>query len=255
MQSQKMPIIYLGHGSPTNSIEDNNWTSEWRRLGEYLPKPKSILCLSAHFATRGSIVVDVEEPETIHDFYGFPEEMYLIKYPAPGSPALANRVLDLIKDASTTSKWGLDHGAWSLLVHLYPEADIPVVQLSLDLSISANEQMNIGKRLRPLREEGVLILGSGNVVHNLRRMNPGMSEPYSWALEFDKSVANLIKSSDYESLQYYMSLPGATESVPTNEHFVPLLYVLGAVDTTDKLSIICQDYPFASLSMTGFIFQ
>ena len=252
MTDHRMPLLFLGHGSPTNAMEQNAWTAQWRALGEQLPRPKAILCLSAHFAGTGSHVVTVEAPETIHDFYGFPQEMYRLNYPAPGSPQLAQRVLELLPEAQPTAEWGLDHGAWSVLMHLYPQADIPVVQLSLDLGLPADRQMDIGRRLAPLRGEGVLLLGSGNVVHNLRRISPGR-EPFPWAVDFDEAVTGLVTSGDFAGVQRYMDLPGARDSVPTNEHFVPLLYILGAAQPGEKARAFCRDYVFASLSMTGFV--
>jgi len=249
----KMPLIFVGHGSPMNALEDNAWTQTWQNLGQEMPRPKGILCLSAHFAGGKSLVVDVEKPETIHDFYGFPQELFDMRYPAPGEPSLAQRVTELFADAQETDRWGLDHGAWSVLVHLYPKADIPVVQLSLNLGLSGEEQLEIGHRLSPLREEGVLIFGSGNVAHNLRSMNPRMPEPFPWAKSFDQAVHERVMAGDLQGLADYMNLPGARESVPTTEHFVPLLYTLGAMDQGEKARVFNQDYVYASLSMTGYV--
>ncbi len=249
-----MPALFLGHGSPTNAFEQNRFTDVWQQLGKTLPRPKAILCISAHFYQNQSLVVTVDEPETIHDFYGFPQVMYEYHYKAPGSPALAQRVQELLSEAKPTGKWGLDHGAWSVLAHLYPKADIPVVQLSIDLSLSAKEQMDIGRRLSPLREEGVLILGSGNVVHNLRRVNM-QSPPYPWADAFDQAIHGKMMAGDFSALEDYMSLPGAMESVPTNDHFVPLLYVLGAARSDEKVSAYCYERTFASLSMTSYLLE
>ncbi|MDD4081153.1 MAG: 4,5-DOPA dioxygenase extradiol [Eubacteriales bacterium] len=249
----RMPLLFAGHGSPMNALEDNAWTAAWEALGRELPRPKAILCLSAHFAGSKSLVVNVGKPETIHDFYGFPQELFDARYEAPGSPQLARRVTELFSDARGTDRWGLDHGAWSVLIRMYPQADIPVVQLSLNLSLKGEEQMAIGKKLRPLRDEGILILGSGNVAHNLRRINPRMKEPFPWARAFDEAVYERMMSGDYAGIADFMALPGAHESVPTTEHFVPLPYVLGAADKEEKVRVFSQDYVFASLSMTGYL--
>ena len=251
----RMPTLFVGHGTPMNAIENNQFTVVWKSLARDLPKPKSILCFSAHYAGDESLVVTADKPQTIHDFYGFPEELNRKQYPAPGSPSLAHRVMDLFPDARPTKDWGIDHGAWSVLCQMYPGADIPVVQISLHLALPGAEMMAIGRRLRPLRDEGVLILGSGNVAHNLRRMSFGQSEPFPWARAFDEKVRELVKNRQYDLIADYMTLPGARESVPTNEHFVPLLYVLGASDEHDTPVPFCAEYVFGSLSMTGYIFS
>lgn len=250
--SNRMPLLFIGHGSPMNALEDNPYARYWRALAETLPWPKAILCLSAHFAGERSLVVDAEHPETIHDFWGFPEALHAMQYPAPGSPALADRVCELFPAAEKTERWGLDHGAWSVLCRMWPEADIPVVQLSLNLALPGEEQLAIGRALVPLREEGVLLLGSGNVAHNLRRMDPVVKAPFSWARQFDEAVRERVLAKDYAALAGYMDLPGARESVPTTEHFVPLLYVLGAADDKDTPESFLAEYVFGSLSMTGF---
>ncbi|MDD3571642.1 MAG: 4,5-DOPA dioxygenase extradiol [Eubacteriales bacterium] len=250
---RRMPLLFVGHGSPMNALEDNAWTEAWNALGRELPRPTAVLCLSAHFAGSKSLVVNVPEPEIIHDFYGFPKALFDVRYPAPGSPLLARRVTELFGEAEETDRWGLDHGAWSVLTHMYPRADIPAVQLSLDLSLRGEEQMAIGRKLQPLRDEGVLILGSGNVAHNLRRINPRMREPFPWARDFDEAVYARIMAGDYQGIADYMALPGAEESVPTTEHFVPLPYILGAADKGEKAQVINRDYVFASLSMTGYL--
>ncbi len=253
MLTPLMPVVFLGHGSPMNALEQNTYTDAWQQLGQNLPRPKAILCLSAHFAGDGSLAVTVDKPQTIHDFYGFSQQLFDMQYPAPGSPALAQRVMELLPEARATDKWGLDHGAWSVLVHLYPRADIPVVQLSLDLSLQPEQQMALGARLALLREEGVLILGSGNVVHNLRLVNPRMQQPFPWALDFDRAIADLVQAGDFAGVAKWPSLPGARESVPTTEHYVPLLYVLGAAGQGELVKTLCQQYVFGSLSMTGFV--
>ena len=248
----RMPLLFIGHGSPMNAIEDNDFTVAWRRLGEALPRPKAILCLSAHFTARGSFAVGVRQPETIHDFYGFPKALFDIDYPAPGDPELARRVQSLLPNGQLSGEWGIDHGAWSVLRHMYPQADVPVVQLSLDLALSPAEQIALGRALRPLRDEGVLILGSGNVAHNLGRMNPAAAGPTTWAAAFDEAIRNLVLAGDLEGLARYTSLPGTSRSVPTTEHFVPLLYVMGASYPQEPVEVFNQTYVYGSLSMTSY---
>jgi 4,5-DOPA dioxygenase extradiol len=249
-----MPLAFVGHGSPMNAMEDNAWTAAWEGLAKRIPRPRAILCLSAHFVTRGLYVVKAKEPKTIHDFYGFPKEMYALRYPAPGSPELAEQAADLLKgQCKATEEWGLDHGAWSMLKRMYPEADIPAVQLSLDLSLTAEEQMRIGERLRPLRSEGVLILGSGNIVHNLREIIMGRPEPFPWALSFGEGVHELVLGGDYGKAAGYERIPGSLQSIATREHFIPLLNVLGAADKGDKAEAFNHDYLWGSMSMTGYL--
>lgn len=254
MQKNKglMPLVFAGHGSPMNALEDNAWTQAWQALARELPRPRAILCLSAHFAGEGSLVVSAEEPQTIHDFYGFPQALFDVRYPVPGSAELAGRVRALYPQARETTRWGIDHGAWSVLMHMYPEADIPVVQMSLDLPLSGEAQLAAGKALSPLRGEGVLILGSGNIAHNLRLIAPGREEPFPWARAFDEAVYDRVMGGNWTGLADYMALPGARESVPTTEHFVPLLYVLGAAEEGEEPRCFNRDYVFGSLSMTGY---
>lgn len=253
--SGRMPLVFVGHGSPMNAIEENAYSAHWRALADTLPAPRAILCVSAHFVTQGTQVVGVEQPETIHDFWGFPKALYDITYPAPGAPALASRVQQLLPDAAITQRWGLDHGAWSVLRRMWPQADIPVAQLSVDVGLPGDQQLRIGRQLAPLRDEGVLILGSGNVAHNLRLIDPGMTTPFAWARAFDEAVRQRVLERRYGELANYMALPGARESVPTTEHFVPLLYVLGAADALDTPEAFLPEYVFGSLSMTGFVLR
>jgi len=249
-----MPLAFIGHGSPMNALEDNAWTRAWRQLAEELPRPRAILCLSAHFTTKGLYAVSAERPRTIHDFYGFPRELFEVSYQAPGSPELASRAVSLLENrAGLTEDWGLDHGAWSVMRVMYPEADIPVVQLSLDLGLPARAQLGIGKALTPLRDEGIFILGSGNVVHNLREIRPGQETPFPWALAFGEAIHRLVLDGDYEALADYQALEGSGPSVNSSEHFVPLLQVLGAATGADRARAINHDYVWGSLSMTGYV--
>lgn len=248
----RMPLLFIGHGSPMNAIEENDFTRAWRQLGEALPRPKAILCLSAHFTSRGNYAVGLRQPETIHDFYGFPKALFDMEYSAPGDPALARRVQAMLPNGQLSGEWGIDHGAWSVLVHMYPKADVPVVQLSLDLTLSPSDQLTLGQALRPLRDENVLILGSGNVVHNLGRMNPAAKGPTTWAAAFDAAVCDLVMTGDLEGLAHYTTLPGVIRSVPTTEHFVPLLYVMGASYAKEPIRVFNQSYVSGSLSMTSY---
>jgi len=252
--AHKMPLLFIGHGSPMNAVEENAWTARWAELGKRLPRPEAILCLSAHYVTRELFAVNVPNPQTIHDFYGFPPLLYQIRYPAPGSPALASRAVSLLNGkAALTDEWGLDHGAWSVLRVMYPQADVPVVQLSLDLRLGAQEQFGIGAALRPLREEGVLIMGSGNIVHNLREIRTNQALPFPWARSFGEAIHALVLGGNYEGVCAYGSLPGSRESVPTSEHFLPLLNILGAADEKDHALSFNHDYHWGSLSMTGYV--
>lgn len=251
--SSLMPLLFIGHGSPMNAIEDNPFSQTWRKLGQQLPKPQAILCLSAHYTTRGHFATGNEQPPTIHDFYGFPQALFAQQYPAPGSPALAQEVVSLSGAGSGISlDWGLDHGTWSVLLHLFPKADIPVVQLSLDLSLTPKQQMEVGRRLSSLRKKGILIMGSGNIVHNLRTATPAMKDPYPWAVQFGDAIDEMVLQGKHDGIANYQTLPGAAQSVPTTEHFVPLLYILGAADKQDKPTHFNHAYTFGSLSMTGY---
>lgn len=224
-----MPAVFAGHGSPMNALEDSAARRAWAALGERLPKPRAILCVSAHWETEGVAVTAAEKPETIHDFGGFPRELYEMTYPAPGSPALAGRVAELLEQEAPAldPRRGLDHGAWSVLVAMYPKADVPVVQLSLDRTLTGPEHFKLAKKLAPLRGEEVLVLGSGNIVHNLGLYDPRRREPYEWAARFDAKVKALTSSGDFETLAEYDALgPDAELAIPTPEHYLPLLYVL-----------------------------
>jgi 4,5-DOPA dioxygenase extradiol len=230
--SPHLPALFLGHGTPMNALLTNRYTEAWTTIAADLPKPRAVLCISAHWYTRGSALTINTAPRTIHDFGGFPPELYQVAYPAPGDPALARRVQELIAPipSELSEEWGLDHGTWSVLRHMYPHADVPVVQLSIDATRAAGWHFDIGRRLAPLREEGVLILGSGNVVHNLYvYAREGSAEPLPWAQNFEKVTRELMLAGDYAPLIDYPRLGrDAMLSIPTPEHYLPLLYVLGA---------------------------
>ena len=246
-----MPALFVGHGSPMNALEDNAFTRAWRAVAAALPRPRAVLCVSAHWETDGPRVTAQLQPRTIHDFYGFPPELFRVQYPAPGAQALAERVVALgaAHGAARDTGWGIDHGAWSVLIRMYPEADVPVVQLSLDTGLSPAEHFALARALRPLRDEGVLLLGSGNIVHNLRLIR-WEDVAYDWATEFDSKVAQRIERQDDAALVDYRSLgPGAALAVPTDEHYLPLLYVLAQRDPAEKITFFAEGVTLGSISM------
>jgi len=246
----RMPVLFVGHGSPMNAIEENEFSRAWIAAGASLPRPKAILCVSAHWETEGTLVTAMESPRTIYDFYGFPPELYAMKYPAPGSPELAERVIKLLGPAAGVDlEWGLDHGTWSVLARLFPKADVPVVQLSLDVRKSPQEHYDTGARLKVLRDEGVLILGSGNIVHNLRIML-WEDKAYDWALEFDEKVKGWILDDDHEPIIHYEKHGhSAALAINTAEHYKPLLYVLGAKEPGEPVSFFADKVSMGSMSM------
>src|ERR1700690_2697140 len=226
-----LPAIFFGHGNPMNAVWDNAYTAGWRQIGERTPKPMAILSISAHWYVPGTGVTISTAPRTIHDFGGFPQELYKVQYPAPGDPRLAQRVHEMLQPlpVQLDSSWGLDHGTWSVLRHVYPEADVPIVQLSIDESKPAAFHFEIGRRLAPLREEGILIAGSGNLVHNLHTYAWGrhMPDPYDWALRFESEAKEMMLAGEVKPLIEYQKLGReAMLSLPTPEHYLPLLYLL-----------------------------
>jgi 4,5-DOPA dioxygenase extradiol len=247
-----MPAIFFGHGSPMNTLERNRFTDAWRQLGALAGRPKAILAISAHWYTRGTAVTAMAQPKTIHDFYGFPQELFDVQYPAPGDPHLAARVRDLLAPISVAldHSWGLDHGTWSVLKHAFPNADIPVVQLAIDATQPAAFHHAIGGHLAALRDEGVLVVGSGNVVHNLRLIGWGGGPPYDWATRFNNYVREALSTRQYERLvDYAQAGADASLAVPTPEHYLPLLYVLGARDEGEPLEIAIDGIEIRSIGM------
>jgi 4,5-DOPA dioxygenase extradiol len=235
-----LPAIFFGHGNPMNALASNPYTQAWRRIGQEIPRPKAILSISAHWYVSGTGVTLSTAPRTIHDFGGFPAELYQVQYPAPGDPELARRVQQLLAptDVRLDNAWGLDHGTWSVLRHVFPDADIPIVQLSIDETKPAAFHYEIGKRLAALRNEGVLIAGSGNLVHNLHAYAWGRHprEPYDWAIRFESKAKELILAGDLAPLVDYQTLGAdAALSIPTPEHYLPLLYVLGARQQKERV--------------------
>jgi 4,5-DOPA dioxygenase extradiol len=249
-----MPALFVGHGNPMNAIETNAFTTAWRRLAAALPRPRAILSVSAHWYTPGARVTGNERPRTIHDFGGFPQELFKVQYPAPGAPALAARVRALLGEASTEldERWGLDHGTWSVLVHLFPEADVPVIQLGLDEVLTGPQHLELARRLRPLRDEGVLILGSGNVVHNLHAYAWGRHpvEPYDWGVRFETKLRDLLVAHDAAGIAGYEEQGrDAALSAPTPEHFLPLVYVAAQWVPGDAVSFPVEGFDGGSVSM------
>jgi 4,5-DOPA dioxygenase extradiol len=254
----KMPVLFIGHGSPMNAIEENEFVEGWRIIGKTLPKPEAILCVSAHWETRGTCVTAMEKPVTIHDFGGFPKALFDVQYPAPGNPELAREVKNIIKitEVRLDEKWGLDHGTWTVLRHLYPEADVPVVQLSLDYYQSPQYHFDLAGELSSLRSKRVLILGSGNMVHNLGmvawdRLNT-QEYSYDWAHEAREKMKTCILNGDHQSLINYNSQGKAFKlSVPTPEHFLPLIYSLGLKEEGEKVSFFNDKTIGGSVAMTS----
>ena len=252
----KMPALFIGHGSPMNTLETNQYTEAWQTLGRDIPRPKAILCVSAHWFIGSTAVTAMPAPRTIHDFYGFPQALFDYQYPAAGAPQLASRVAELIKPAWTgldRDQWGLDHGTWSVLAHMFPDADIPVVQLSINSMRPLEYHIRLGRALAPLRDEGVLILGSGNVVHNLRLLQPEKPESgEDWAVSFDQAVIDQM-AADPGGLGQVASHPGFSRAVPTPDHFLPLAYIAGiAAEGEGTAGAFLQTYTLGSLSMTCF---
>lgn len=255
--TSKMPVLFLGHGSPMNAIEENEFVSAFKKLGEELIRPNAILCISAHWETRGTFVTAMQNPPTIHDFGGFPQALFDVQYPAPGSPALALETKKIITttDVGLDDKWGLDHGAWSVLKHLYPKADIPVIQMSIDYSQPAKYHYELAKQLSSLRHKGVLIIGSGNMVHNLHLVAWNkLNEQYAfdWAIEANEKMKSYILNGDHQKLIDFRSQGTAFElAIPTPEHYLPLLYTLALKDENEKITLFNDKPVGGSLSMTS----
>lgn len=256
--SPKMPVLFVGHGNPMNAIQENEFVQGFRDMAQRLPKPSAILCISAHWETKGTWITAMEKPKTIHDFGGFPKELYEVQYPAPGSPLLAKQTSEMIRKTTVglDEKWGLDHGAWSVIKHLYPQADVPVVEMSLDYGQGAAYHYDLAKELNVLRSKGVLIIGSGNIVHNLRMVEwSKMNEHYAydWAQEANEKMKQYVLNHDHSSLINYSSQGKSFQlAIPSPEHYLPLLYTLALQDKNETVELF-NDKPLAgSLSMTSF---
>ncbi|NLC96678.1 MAG: 4,5-DOPA dioxygenase extradiol [Erysipelotrichaceae bacterium] len=255
---EKMPVLFIGHGSPMNAIEDNKYTKQWKNIANKILKPKVILSISAHWYTHNTRINNDEKLKTIYDMYGFPQELYEVKYDTIGSPKIAELSKELIlKKSKFDNSWGIDHGTWSVLIHMYPNVDIPVFQISIDADAPAIEHYKIGKQLKSLRNQGVLLFSTGNIVHNLRLVDWNMSDKgYDWAYKFDDFVFDNIMNKNYEDIVNYKNQKDiARLAIPTPDHFYPLLYSLGAVDDDDKVSVYNKSCELGSLSMTSYLWE
>ncbi|MFY7758132.1 MAG: 4,5-DOPA dioxygenase extradiol [Flavobacterium stagni] len=253
-----MPVLFIGHGSPMNGIEDNDFSKSWAAMGQSIPKPSAVLVVSAHWLTRGTHITAMEQPKTIHDFGGFPDELFRVQYPAPGSPELAVETQKIITSVPVEldHEWGLDHGTWTVVRHMYPKADIPVLQLSIDYSKSPQFHYDLAKELSALRKKGVLIIGSGNMVHNLGKVAwDKLNEPeygYDWALEINQTFKDKIVGKDHKSLIEYQKLGSAALlAIPTPDHYYPLLYTLGLQTEKDAIQFFNDRTVGGSLTMTS----
>lgn len=255
--TSKMPVLFLGHGSPMNAIEENEFVREFRALGQSIPRPNAILCISAHWETQGTFVTAMDKPPTIHDFGGFPKALFDVQYPAPGHPELASQIRSLVKktEIGLDQKWGLDHGAWSVIKHLYPQANIPVLQMSLNYNQPAQYHYDLARELSSLRKRGILIIGSGNMVHNLGRIEwTKLNEFYAfdWALDASEKMKRYILDGDHQSLIHYRNQGKAFDlAIPSPEHYLPLLYALALKDNNDRLSLFNDKALGGSLTMTS----
>lgn len=255
--TKRMPALFVGHGNPMNAVEDSRFSRGWEQLGRELPRPKAILAVSAHWYTHGWLVNDAAVPETIYDMYGFPQALYDVRYPAPGSPEVAARVRELASpNVRSDDGWGIDHGVWSVLHRMFPAADVPVVELSVNGDASPEEHFALGRELSGLRDEGVMILGSGNVVHNLALVDWASNGGYAWADEFDAWVRDHILARDFAPVVAYREVgEDAARAVPTPEHFLPLPVVLGTVRDDDSIRVTNDGRELGSMSMTSYLFE
>ena len=257
--SSRLPTIFFGHGNPMNALHDNEWSRGWAAIGQRIPRPRAVLSVSAHWYVPATALTAMAMPRTIHDFGGFPRELFEVQYPAPGNLGLVRRVREPLNplEVRADHSWGLDHGTWSVLRHVIPSADVPVVQLSIDESKPPEFHYGLGRLLRPLRDEGILVIGSGDIVHNLHTYAWGQrqAEPFDWALRFEERARELVLRGDHQPLVKYESLgPDAELSVPTPEHYLPLLYVLGASDEEDSVTFPVEGMDGGSISMLSVQF-
>lgn len=255
VRGEKMPVFFIGHGSPMNGIEDNEFSRSWSHLGKSLTPPSAVLCISAHWLTDGTFVTAMEQPRTIHDFYGFPQALFNVQYPAPGNPTLAKETADMVKKTHVglDHEWGLDHGTWSVVRQMFPDARIPVLQLSIDYAKPANYHFELARELSALRQKGALIIGSGNMVHNLRMLN--WRDPdggFDWAIEMNETFKKAIESNAFEKLLDYPSLGAAAKlAIPTPDHYYPLIYSLGLKGKDEPISFFNDKLAMGSVSMTS----
>lgn len=256
MTNTVMPAAFLGHGSPMNALESNRYTETWHRFGSAAPRPRAILVVSAHWHINATAITAMNRPKTIHDFYGFPPELFQVEYPAPGSPAIAEEIAELVKPqwvGLDQSSWGIDHGAWSVLVHAFPQADIPVLQLSINASQDFDYHLELGAKLAPLRDAGIMVLGSGNVVHNLGKIDWQQPDAaFEWNRRFDAAVKHVMTTAPAE-LPTMIDHPDFPLAAPTDEHFIPLLYLAGmAVAASKPAKVLVEGFSMGSLSMTSY---
>jgi 4,5-DOPA dioxygenase extradiol len=254
--TELMPAAFLGHGNPMNALEHNRYTDAWRAFGASVPRPRAILCISAHWYINATAVTGMAAPRTIHDFYGFPQELFDVQYPAPGDPEIAAEIVDAVKPTWVgidEDSWGLDHGTWSVLVHAFPDADIPVIQLSINAEKPFEEHVALGAQLAPLRERGVLVVGSGNIVHNLRAVDWSRPEAaFDWARDFDEAARQVLVGAPDRVLELN-DHPRYDAAVPTPDHYLPMLYLAGlAAAAGEPLATLVQGYAMGSLSMTAY---
>lgn len=252
----RMPSVFIGHGSPINAISDNSYTKNWREIGGNFI-PTAIIVFSAHWYTLGSKTQDEKYPQKINDMYGFPEELYNLKYQVSGLSELTKEIVDTLgSSVSIDNSWGIDHGSWSVLVHMYPQANIPVIQISIDKNKNALEHFNIGEKLSHLRDKGYMIISSGNIVHNLGLINSSLASPYPWAVEFDDYIESAIKLRDFDKCINYLDKGKSAQlSVPTPDHYFPLLTLLGTIGKDDEITVFNKAFEMGSISMTSYIFE
>jgi len=253
-QAARMPAVFVGHGSPMNAITDTRFSRAWKELGSSLPSPRAVAVVSAHWFVPGTAVTANEAPKTIHDFGGFPKALFDVQYPAPGDPALAAEIVALLAPTAVRldSSWGFDHGAWSVLVHMYPQAEIPVIEISVDSGALPAAHFDLGRRLAPLRDRGVLVVACGNIVHNLEHIDFRATEPFDWAVRFDAFVKQALEDRDDRALLEYTSHPDARIAAPDEDHYYPLLYAAGIRRPDDNIRFFVEGFDAGSISMRGF---